>query len=161
MLYRRFAPAVALIVACSTASAGSLVKAYADKSRNVHVVTASGKDIRLTRDRRADEVRLAPDGESAAWVALSYFPADGRKWPTELHVYRNGRTRSIECGGIIREYWFWKGGTHVATDCGGLHFAGIESLYDVRSMKVVDSFDQAQVPVEKRPEWSTANRQAE
>ncbi len=161
MMCRRLVVAFILVAACANASAGSLAKAYADKAANVHVVTESGKDIRLTTDRRADEVRLAPDGESATWLALSYFAADGRKWPTELHVYRNGRTRSIKCGGIIREYWFWKGGTHVATDCGGLHFAGIETLYEMRTMKEVDSFDQAQVPVEKRPEWSTAERQAE
>jgi len=158
MLCRRFAPALALVVACSTASAGSLVKAYADKAKSVHVVTASGKDIRLTKDRRADEVRLAPDGESAAWVVLSYISGDKRRWPTELHVYRNGRTRSIKCDGIIREYWFWKGGTHVAIDCGGMHFAGIETLYEVSSMKEVGRLDQARVPFEQRPEWSAADR---
>lgn len=159
MLYRRFAFAIALVVGCSTANAGNLVKAYADKARNVHVVTASGKDIRLTKDRRADDVRLAPDGESASWLELAYFAADGREWPTELHVYHGGRTRSTKCGLIIREYWFWKNGTHVAIDCGGLHFAGLETLYEVRTMKEVDSFDQAEVPVEKRPEWSTAARE--
>ncbi|KQV42948.1 MULTISPECIES: hypothetical protein [unclassified Duganella] len=159
MLYHRFAFAIALVIGCSTASAGSLAKAYADKSNNVHVVTASGKDIKLTTDRRADDVRLAPDGESATWLVLSYFAADGRKWPTELHVYHAGRTRSSKCGLIIREYWFWKDGSHVATDCGGLHFSGIETLYELRTMKEVDSFDQAEVPVEKRPEWSTASRE--
>ena len=159
MMGRRIALAVALVVACSAAGAGSLAKAYADKARNVHVVTASGKDIVLTTDRRADDVRLAPDGESAAWLVLSYFAADRRKWPTELHVYRGGRTRSIKCAVIIREYWFWKNGTHVATDCGGIHFAGIETLYDLRTLQAVDSFDQAEVPMENRPEWSTADRE--
>ncbi len=159
MMCCRLASAFALAVACASASAGNLVKAYADKARNVHVVTASGKDIKLTTDRRADDVRLSPDGESAAWLVLAYFAPDGRKWPTELHVYHGGRTRSSKCGLIIREYWFWKNGTHVATDCGGLHFAGIETLYEVRTMKEVDSFDQAEVPVEKRPEWSTADKE--
>ena len=159
MPYHRFAFAIALVAGSSSACAGSLAKAYADKANNVHVVTAAGKDIRLTRDRRADDVRLSPDGESAAWLSLSYFAADGRKWPTELHVYHGGRTRSSKCGMIIREYWFWKDGSHVATDCGGLHFSGIETLYEARTMKEVDSFDQAEVPVEKRPEWSTASRE--
>lgn len=159
MMCRRLVSAFALVAACGAASAASLVKAYADKARNVHVVTASGKDIKLTTDRRADDVRLSPDGESATWLSLSYFAADGRRWPTKLHVYHGGRTRSIECGGIIREYWFWKHGSHVATDCGGLHFSGIETLYEVPTMKEVDSFDQAEVPVEKRPEWSTAEKE--
>ncbi len=65
----------------------------------------------------------------------------------------------MEWPGIICGYWFWKKGTHVATDCGGIHFAGIETLYDVNTLKEVDSFDQAQVPVEKRPEWSTAAKE--
>ena len=159
MMYRRLISTIALAFACFAAYAGNLSKAYADKANNVHVVTASGKNVKLTSDRRADDVRLSPDGESASWLALSYFAADGRKWPTELFVYHAGRTRSVKCGGIIREYWFWKGGTHVATDCGGLHFAGIETLYEVSSMKEVDRLDQAEVPVEKRPEWSTASRE--
>ncbi len=159
MLYCRFTVAAALFVGCSSACAGSLAKAYADKARNVHVVTASGKHLKLTSDRRADDVRLSPDGESVAWLSLSYFAGDGRRWPTGLHVYHGGRTHTIECSEIIREYWFWKNGSHVATDCGGLHFAGIETLYDVRTMKEVDSFDQAEVPVEKRPEWSTADKE--
>ena len=155
----RIASAITILAACSNAGAGNLVKAYADKANNVHVVTASGKDLKLTSDGRAADVRLAPDGASASWLSLSYFAADGRKWPTRLHVYHGGRTRLAECGGIIREYWFWKGGTHVATDCGGLHFAGIETLYQVGTMMEVDSFDQAEVPLEKRPEWSTADRE--
>jgi hypothetical protein len=159
MKIRNIAPAVAVFMTCSAASAGTLLKAYADKAGNVHVVTAAGKDLRLTSDRRADDVRLAPDGESASWLSLSYFAADGRKWPTRLHVYHGGRVRSVECTGIVREYWFWKNGSQIATDCGGLHFAGMETLYEVRTMRKIESFDQAAVPVEKRPEWSTAARE--
>ncbi|MTW13905.1 hypothetical protein GM658_25145 [Pseudoduganella eburnea] len=137
-----------------------MIKAYADKAKNVHVVTASGKDQKLTSDRDAEDVRLSPDGEVVTWLVTPLIPSvDGRKWPKELRVYHEGRTGTIECAGIIREYWFWKKGTHVATDCGGIHFAGIETLYDANTLKEVDSFDQAEVPVEKRPEWSTAARE--
>jgi len=161
MLCRRFAPALALVAACATASAGSLVKAYADKAKNVHVVTASGKNIKLTTDRRADEVRLAPDGESATWLVTPRVASiDGEKWPSVLRVDHRGRIRSIDCeSAIIREYWFWKRGAYIATDCGGTHFSGIETLYEVRTMKEVDYFDQAEVPVENRPEWSTADKE--
>lgn len=159
MISRRFAITAALVAACSTANAGSLAKAYADKAKNVHVVTADGKDQKLTSDKDAEDVRLSPDGEVVAWLVTPLIPSvDGKKWPKELRVYYDGRIRTIECAGIIREYWFWKQGTHVATDCGGIHFAGIETLYDVRTLKEVDSLDQARVPLEKRPDWSTADR---
>ncbi len=157
MIYRSICFAVALFAASSAANAASLLKAYADKARNVHVVTASGKDLKLTTDRRAEDVRLSPDGEVATWLVIPLVASvDGKKWPSVLRVYYRGRVRSIDCeSAIIREYWFWKQGTHIATDCGGTHFSGIETLYEVRTMKEVDSFDQAEVPVEKRPEWST------
>lgn len=156
MMLLRFVCGVALLAANEAGSAGELARAYADKAGNVHVVTAAGKDLKLTSDQRADDVRLSPDGAAAAWLTLSHFAADGRKWPSELHVHYRGRTRSIKCAGIIREYWFWKDGTHVATDCGGLHFAGIETLYEVRTMQEVERFDQAQVATGKRPDWSAS-----
>jgi len=159
MMCRRIGSAIALLAACSVTCAENLSRVYIDKAKNVHVVTASGKDMKLTSDRRAEDAKLSSDGKAAAWLGLTYFAVDGHKWPTELYVYSRGRTRSIKCDGIIREYWFWKQSTHIATDCGGLHFAGIETLYDLRTMKEVDSFDQAEVPVEKRPEWSTAEKE--
>jgi len=157
MMFRRSAIAAAIVAACSTANAGDLARAYADKANNVHIVTAAGKDVRLTSDRRAEDVRLSPDGEIATWLVTPRAAIDGRKWPRELRVYHRGRTGAIKCSGIIREYWFWKQGMYIATDCGGMHFAGIETLYDARSLQPVDRFDQAEVPVDRRPEWSTSN----
>lgn len=157
MLCRRFATAAALAVAAfPSASAGELAGAYADKAGNVHVRTSAGKDLQLSTDRSAEDVRLSPNGEAAAWLVLPRTAIDGQRWPKELRVYHRGRVRSIHCAGIIREYWFWKQGSHIATDCGGLHFAGIETLYEVASLQKVDAIDQAQVTYEQRPEWSAA-----
>lgn len=154
---RRFAMLAALAVAAPLCvSAGELAGAYADQAGNVHVRTSAGKELQLSTDRSAEDVRLSPDGEVAAWLVLPRSATDGQRWPRELRVYHRGRIRSIHCAGIIREYWFWKQGSHIATDCGGLHFAGIETLYEVGSLQKVDSIDQAQVPYEKRPAWSAA-----
>ena len=57
---------------------------------------------------------------------------------------------------FIREFWFWKDGSRIAIDCGGSHFAGRELLYDSATLKQLDSFDQAVVPLGKRPEWSSS-----
>lgn len=42
----------------------------------------------------------------------------------------------------------------IGIDCGGLHFAGREILYDTATLKQVDSVDEATVPVKERPDWS-------
>ncbi|NVM78192.1 hypothetical protein FHW83_004016 [Duganella sp. SG902] len=88
----------------------------------------------------------SPDGKSAAWQVKD----------DEIRLYRNGETRSLKCGPFIREFWFWKDGSQIAIDCGGSHFAGREILYDSATLKQLDSFDQAVVPLEKRPEWSSS-----
>ncbi|WP_154668166.1 hypothetical protein [Pseudoduganella violaceinigra] len=161
MMYRRFAAAVALAVACSSAYAGSLANAYIDDARNVHVVTAAGKDLQLTSDRQAKKVRLSAEGESVAWLVAPPADAGDEEGPAELRIYSRGRTRSIKCEPVIRDFWFWKQGSHIAIDCGGTHFAGREILYNVRSLKKITSFDQAEVPVEQRPKWSASSEQFE
>lgn len=88
----------------------------------------------------------SPDGKTAVWQVKD----------DEVRLYRNGRTRSIKCGPFIREFWFWQDGARIAIDCGGSHFAGREILYDSATLKQLDSFDQAEVPLERRPEWSSS-----
>lgn len=161
MTGRRIAFAVALAVACSTAGAGSLAKAYIDEAKNVHVVTAAGKDLQLTSDQQAKNVRLSANGESAAWLVVPSATTDDGEGSEELRLFHHGRTRSIKCEPVIRDYWFWKQGTHIAIDCGGSHFAGREILYEVRSMKKVASFDQAELPADRRPKWSASSSQFE
>jgi hypothetical protein len=47
-------------------------------------------------------------------------------------------------------------GKRIGIDCGGTHFAGREILYDVKTLKQIDAFDQADVSTNKRPEWSAS-----
>jgi hypothetical protein len=53
--------------------------------------------------------------------------------------------------------WFLRDGNQVAIDCGGKHFAGREILYDTRTGKELASFDEADVPMNQRPQWSNVD----
>jgi hypothetical protein len=150
------ASAVALSV---PVQAGDLKNAYVDGAGKVHIVTSAGKDIPMTGGGRAAQPKLAPDGGSAAWMVMNAAPAEGETKPgsSEVRLYRDGKTRAIKCEPFIRDFWFWKKGGRIAVDCGGSHFAGREILYDAKSLKQLESFQQADVPVEKRPDWSSSS----
>jgi hypothetical protein len=137
--------AVAIVVVLP-AQAGVLADVHVDEAGRVHLLTSAGKHLRLAGP--AANAQLAPDGDSAAWIV----PGAG-----ELRLYRHGKTRAIKCEPVIRDFWFWKNGSRIAIDCGGSHFAGREILYDSATLKQLESFDQATVPTEKRPEWSSSS----
>lgn len=130
--------------------------AYLDATNNVHVVTAKGKDIKVTTGGHRAKPTISPDGESAVWLVLHKWVAAGEKEPggSVLEIYRLGRIKSIKCEPFIRDYWFWQRGGRIAIDCGGSHFSGREILFDVNTLKEIDSFDQSRIPPEKRPSWS-------
>lgn len=127
-----------------------------DAAKNVHVVTSTGKDIKVTTGGHRAQPALFSDGEAAAWLVLHKEDATEEKdlGGSELEIYRLGQIRSIKCEPFIRDYWFYKKGSSIAIDCGGSHFAGREILYDVKTLKEVDRFDQSRIPPEKRPSWS-------
>jgi hypothetical protein len=151
--------AASALVLFTQVEAAALKDAYVDDGGNVHVVTAAGKDLRVAQGARASNAQLAPDGDSVAWMVMAAAPAQGESeaGSSEVRLYRNGKTRAIKCEPFIREFWFWKKGSRIAIDCGGSHFAGREILYDAKSLKKLESFDQADVPVEKRPDWSSSS----
>jgi hypothetical protein len=149
------------VAVCSQTHAASLKQAYLDNTQNVHVVTSTGKDLQVTTTGHRTNIKLSSDGETAAWLVNQTQVAEGETEPaaSELVIYRHGQTHSIKCEPFIRDYWFWKKDSRVAIDCGGNHFAGREILYDINSLKKLASFEQAIVPVEKRPTWSASSDQ--
>lgn len=151
--------AISAVALSAQVQAGDLKKAYVDGSGTPHIVTSSGKDIPVAGDGKAANAKLAPDGGSAAWMVMGAAPAEGETEPgsSEVRLYRDGKTRAIKCEPFIRDFWFWKKGGRIAVDCGGSHFAGREILYDAKSLKQLESFQQADVPVEKRPDWSSSS----
>lgn len=137
----------------------TLKKAYLDSKRNVHIVNEHDRDSKITNKRNADAVKLAPDKETVAWLILNTWVAerDDDRGSEELIIYRAGKFNSIKCTPFIRDYWFWMDGRQIAIDCGGRHFAGREILYDTKTLRELSSFDEAEVPLEKRPNWSNAD----
>jgi len=137
------------------ASAGTWSRIFLDQTGNVLLVQANGKEVRVSKNGKALNPRLASDGETAAWL-VGGKGGDGQQAAdvNELMVYRHGRIRKIQCAPLIRDFWFWRDGTYVALDCGGRHFAGRNVLYDLKTFRQVDSVDQASVPVDQRPEWT-------
>ena len=151
--------AIPLLVLGLQAQAEALKDVTLDESGNIRLLTADGKALSIANDGKAARPQLSPDGESAAWLYMGEPPAQGESLPGsgELRVYRDGKTRAIKCEPYIRDFWYWKKGSRIAIDCGGSHFAGREILYDAKSLKQLESFGQADVPVEKRPDWSTSS----
>jgi hypothetical protein len=140
----------------ATADAATLQRAYVDGKHDVRIVTARGRHVRLTRKGNVESATLAPDNETVAWLVKNGWTegSDALPGPERLFIYRNGKTTMIECEQFIRGYWFWARGRQVVIDCGGLHFAGNEILYDARTGKVIDHFYQGDVSIEQRPPWA-------
>lgn len=139
----------------SPASAGTWRRIFLDGKSNVLLVKVDGKEVRVSKNGRALNPRLAPDGETAAWLlAGKWGEGEWADDANELVVYRHGRIRKIKCDPLIRDYWFWRNGAYVVLDCGGRHFAGRNVLYEVKPLRQIESVDQVAVPVGQRPEWA-------
>lgn len=143
----------------ANAHSETINKVYLDSQRNVHIINMHGRDLRITNEGNAGSLKLSPDRLTVAWLVMNTWTAEGDDEPSseELVIYRDGKLGSLKCTPFIRDYWFWKNGSQVAIDCGGRRFAGSETLYDTKTMRQLASFDEAEVPLEKRPDWSDAN----
>jgi hypothetical protein len=145
--------------AIATTNTETLKKVYLDKNKNVHIVTSRDQDIEVTTKRNATSLKIAPDNETVAWLVMNNWIAEGDDEPgsEELVIYHSGKISSLECRPFNRDYWFWKNGSQIAIDCGGRHFAGTETLYDIKTERKISSFYEGDVPLEKRPEWSNGD----
>jgi hypothetical protein len=152
-----------LLCICGCAFSASVKVVYIDKTNNVHIVGTDNKDAQATSTGNILDVKKSTDGVTVAWrVADDADPAGSSadladRGSHQLMIYRDGKVRSIECAPFIRDFWFWRRGTHIGIDCGGLHFAAREILYDTATLKQVDSVDEATVPVKERPDWSDSS----
>jgi len=156
---RRFIVFLTICILMASARPETLKKVYLDSKRNVHVINIHGRDSQITNKGDASAPRLATDGETVAWLVMNTWAAQGDDGPgsEELIIYRDGKFSSLKCTPFIRDYWFWLNGSQIAIDCGARHFAGRETLYDTTTLHELSSFDEAEVPLEKRPDWSDAD----
>ena len=115
-----------------------LVRAYADSTHNIRIVTRSGRDLRVTTRSRYSDVHLAPDGKTYGALVVGKIDTGMSGGEVEvsekLLIYRNRRIiRSISPGAFIRAWGFRNRAREVAVYYGGLHFAGVYSLFDLDS----------------------------
>lgn len=142
-------------VVCGNAEAESIKNIYIDGHHNIHIIDNQGKNSRITSDNRNSNPKISADGSTAAWLVSGRVTRSNEESsPSELAIYKNGKIRLIRCEPFIRDYWFLKKGEQVAIDCGGLHFSGQEILFDTNTLKMMESFEQAIIPSDKRPSWS-------
>jgi hypothetical protein len=153
-----------LLLCVSVSAFGANLKAvYVDNANNVHIIDSDHKDTQVTTTGNILDVEKSADGLTVAWRVADDSAPDGStariadRGSHQVVIYRNGKARSIECKPFIRDYWFWRRGTYLGIDCGGLHFAGREILYDTTTLKQIDSLDQAVIQSKDRPEWSDSS----
>jgi hypothetical protein len=140
----------------SATADGILKKVYIDNKNNVHVVFPNEKEKKLTTDGLVSGVKFSSNKRTAIWLVPNRWIAEGDVIPggSKLAVYHAGKLQHITCEPFVRDYWFWMDGNQIAVDCGGRHFAGTLILYDAANLRKIDSFFQADIPEEKRPDWS-------
>jgi hypothetical protein len=149
-----FLCALSLLLCFPVMTYAQTARAYLDSQNNVHLIAMDGKDVQLSKNRDAARPMVSSDNTTVAWFIAPKEQDDGS---SQVTVYRDGHLNTIECEPFIRGFWFWKHGTRIAIDCGGIHFAGTETLYDTTTMKKISSFDQAVTPTQSRPEWSDSS----
>lgn len=136
----------------------TISRVFLDIQNNVHVIDKTGKEFLLTTDGNVSELRISPNGKTVVWrINKEKSICVDTNSDNEIFIYRNRSIRSIKCEPKIRDYWFWMGGEKIALDCGGTHFAGSEMLYDTSTLQLLQHFDQAELPTEKRPNWSQSS----
>src|SRR5579864_3061348 len=72
----------------------SVLRVYADKQNNVHVVLTGGKDAIIPRERDQvgiDAVKIHDDKLIAGWLVLFRNPDGGSPVAGKLVVWRDGR----------------------------------------------------------------------
>ncbi len=115
------------------------------------LVMSDSRIVSLGRAVRPEDVLIATNHSAAMWAEREPNGAVSR-----VFVLQGKRTREVQCYPRVRDYWFVGSGALIGLDCGGLHFAGKEILLTTANFKKIDEFDQAIVPPESRPSWSSS-----
>jgi hypothetical protein len=130
----------------------TLKSAYLDRFQHVHVVDVHNRDYRID-EHPAVDVLMSPDHKLVVWSVM-YKDKDGNALSEEVRIYRQGRVRRLHCGPANSEFAFREGGRRLVLRCAGLHFAGLQELYDTHTLQRIASFQEAEVPLERRPAWN-------
>jgi hypothetical protein len=122
-----------------------------------HVVCADGRDLPLSTDKRAVEVRIAPDGETIGVLTADEFVDKGvcELDPTTLAVFHGARfVTPIQGAPLLRSWAFAAGGREVVAEAGGLHFAGSYMRFDASNGHVLASASEVELGDRPPPAWA-------
>ncbi|MGJ7918782.1 hypothetical protein ACI48D_25345 [Massilia sp. LXY-6] len=147
-----FAMLVARVSISAAMPPSTLKRAYLDRLRRVHVIDASNR-ASLIDGFPAINLVMAPDRHSVAW-SVGYKDKEGEALSDEVRIYRQGRVHRLPCGPASSDFAFRDGGRRLVLRCAGLHFAGLQELYDTDTLQVVASFQEAEILLEQRPDWN-------
>ena len=160
---------VAVLVDLSAAkprSTKTILRVYADKNSDVHIVMNNGKEelVPHQRDQTGiEDAKISPDGRTAGWLVSYPDPSSSQAYKFEdfqgaLVIWRNGKiVRTFDTGPT---YWSWAfahGADQVAYHSGPLH-EGPSShceLRDVNTGRLLASWD-GDLQKADRPEWTKA-----
>jgi hypothetical protein len=133
---------------------GHSKEARLDPQGDVYVSSDEGKLIKMAGPGHCSEVIFASDKQTVACAVMR--PDLSR---TQLEIYlKGGVKKTIEPGGWIRDWHFWKNGLQVAVYSGPATGAGTYVLYDAASTRIVETL--AEPPDESLlPQWAKSQVQ--
>jgi hypothetical protein len=129
-------------------------QAELDPNGNVYVTSDEGRVIKMADTGHCSEVVIASDKQT---VACAVMRSD-LSW-AQLEIYLKGGVRkTIEPGGLIREWHFWKDGLQVAVYSGQATGHGTYALYDTSSARIVQTLPE---PSDESllPQWAKSPAQ--
>jgi hypothetical protein len=139
---------ILLFVAVASAAQSEYRSVSIDRSGQLHIVLASGKEIQPPKLRYQDGFDtplISPDHRTVGWLATYTNPGNprGSQIPGKLVLYRAGRNlRSFDTESTIWGWEFQDGGKRVAYSTGPTHGGATECvLRDVDSGSIVARYD--------------------
>jgi hypothetical protein len=133
-----------LVYSIAAVAQSGVTRAYADDRKIVHIVMASGRDLRIRPEKGQDGVEhilVAPDGKTVGWLIDRWVSCCvSYPLPTELIFWRSGRIlRKLDTGRATWAWAFEKEGSQFAYRTSFPHggWSGESTLVDLATGKVL------------------------
>jgi hypothetical protein len=156
---------LALFVASRESAAQQTYRrAHVDSSGQLRIVTASGREIRPPKDSDqvgVEQVAISADRRAVGWLALHPNCCTTYPIPLELVVLTSARTRTFTGDGqAIWQWAFSADSRRVSYRQGPVHGPATPhfELRDIRTGRLVSSFDGDSTEVRAAPAWVRALR---
>ena len=130
-----------------------------DAQGNIYVSSNQGKLLWMANTEHCSEARVANDLQTVGCAVLHDAEPGNPLACFRLEIYRKGGAKeTIEPGGPIREWHFWKDGEQVAVYYGPRDGQGTYALYDSAAARVIEKLGEP--PDESLlPQWAKSQAQ--